>query len=149
MLPLRDDWNAVFLRFGPQASVPVGVYVATLRCLEYIIPQVWATGTGACRCVCCHCAMPGMHYSLGLGHRHWCLQVCMLPMRDAWNAVFLRFWPQASVPVGVYAATLPCLGCIVPWVWATGTDACKRVCCHLAMPGMHYSSGLGHRHRCL
>ena len=54
MWPLCDAWNALFLGFGPQASVPVGVHAATLRCLGFIIPWVWATGTDACRCVCCH-----------------------------------------------------------------------------------------------
>ena len=65
MLPLCDAWNALFLWFGPQAPMPVGVYAATLRCLECvclgsILPWVWATGLGACRCICCHLAMPGM-----------------------------------------------------------------------------------------
>ena len=60
----------------------------------------------------------------------------MLPLCDAWNALFLGFRPQASVPVGVYVATLRCLGCILPWVWATGLGACRCICCHLAMPGM-------------
>ena len=60
----------------------------------------------------------------------------MLPPCDAWNALFLGFGPQASVPVGVYVATLRCLGCILPWVWATGLGACRCICCHLAMPGM-------------
>ena len=60
----------------------------------------------------------------------------MLPPCDAWSALFLGFGPQASVPVGVYVATLRCLGCILPWVWATGLGACRCICCHLAMPGM-------------
>ena len=59
-MPPCDARNVLLLRFGPRASVPVGVYVATLRCLGSILPRVWATGIGACRCICCHLAMPGM-----------------------------------------------------------------------------------------
>ena len=33
-MPLCVAWAAFFLGFGPQASVPVGVYAATSRCLE-------------------------------------------------------------------------------------------------------------------
>ena len=40
MLPLCDAWAAFFLGFGPQASVPVGVYVATSRCLDCAIGKL-------------------------------------------------------------------------------------------------------------